>query len=135
MAFIKTKRNYVYAYEPQDGDGMVRTLLGPGKGGDGVYRCLLTQPIDQWQAAVDWAVSMADQFEHPGYIVPITPDEFAADHGDALRQGFHTMTPAERHELRRAVVTTAAAVMRDCHDPDVRAEAFDVLVKMGAVAP
>lgn len=134
MAIIKTKRNYVYAYEPQHGDGMVRTLIVAGEAGGGGYRCLTTQHIDQYQVAVDWAVSMADQFEHPVHIVPITLDECRPDHGDELQRRFNEMTPAERHELRREVVTTAATVMRDCNDPDVRADAFDVLVKMGAVA-
>ena len=77
MAIIKTERNYVYALDPQDGDSLVETLIGPGAGGGDAYRRLLVQPIGRYQAAVDWAVSMADQFEHPIRLVPMTAGEFA----------------------------------------------------------
>jgi hypothetical protein len=39
-------------------------------------------------------------------------------------------SPDEVRALRKDVVTTCATVMRDCHDPAVRAEAYDVLASM-----
>lgn len=133
MAIIKTQRNYVYALDPQDSDCMVETQIGPGAGGGNTYRRLLVQPISEYQAAVDWAVSMADQFEHPIRLVPISAAEFADEHRDAFQQCFDAMSPAERFELRREVVATAAAVMRDCENGEIRADAYEVLVKMGVV--
>ncbi len=75
MAIIKTKRNYVYALEPLDDDCMVETLIGPG-GTPSSYRRLIAQPIDRYREAVSFAVGIADQFEHPIHIVPITAGEF-----------------------------------------------------------
>ena len=122
MAIIKTERNHVYALEAMEGDCWVRTLVNG--------RTLLTEHIDQYQAAVDWAVSIADQFEHAIHIVPINPDDFMRSDGDKLERRLAEMPPEQRHALRQEVVTAMAEVMRDCHDPAIRAEAFDVLAKM-----
>jgi hypothetical protein len=130
MPVHMTERNFVTAYEPLPDDMMVRTIIS---GGDGSARTLSTQHIDQYKAAVDWAVSMADQFEHPVHVVPISAEEYGADHGDALQQRFDAMTPDERRELRQEIVRAMATVMRDCGDTRVRADAFDVLVQIGAV--
>lgn len=43
------------------------------------------------------------------------------------------MTDHERGELRQLVVKACAEVLRDCADGDVRADAYDVLVKMKVV--
>lgn len=130
MPVHMTKRNLVGAYEPLPDDMMVRTII---IGGDGKLRTLTTQHINQYNQAVEWAVSMADQFEYQVYVVPISAEEYGADHGDALQRRFDTMTPDERRELRQAVVRAMAVVMRDSGDTRVRADAFDVLVKIGAV--
>jgi hypothetical protein len=130
MAIIKTKRNYVYAYEALDRDCWVQTLIG---GGDGVRRILLTQPIDQYEEALGWAVSMADQLAYPIHVVPIDGTDFMRRHGEQLERRLAEMTPEELRMLRQKVVTTAAEVMRDCHDPEVRADAFDLLRMMGVV--
>lgn len=130
MPVHRTKRNIVAAYEPLPDDMMVRTIV---HGGDGSARTVSTQHIDQYKQAVDWAVSMADQFEYPVHVVPISAEEYGADHGDALQRRFDAMTPDQRRELRQAVVRAMATVMRDCGDTRVRAEAFDVLVQIGAV--
>ena len=37
-----------------------------------------------------------------------------------------SMAHQERGEMRQIVVTTAAEVMRDCDDPEIRADMFDV---------
>lgn len=69
MVAIHTSRNVVTALEPMEGDLWVETLLG---GGDGVTRRLSLLPIRQYQQAVDWTVSVADQFALPIHIVPIS---------------------------------------------------------------
>lgn len=128
MAIIQTERNHVYAYEVTERDCMVQTLIGPGTGEP--YRVLLTQPIDQYQAAVDWAVKMADQFQHPVHVVPIDSDDHVTLNREALERRLAELSPDEVRALRKDVVTTCATVMRDCHDPAVRAEAYDVLASM-----
>jgi hypothetical protein len=125
MSIIKTERSHVYAYEPLPRDSWVETLIGGKR--------MAMQPIAQYQAAVDWAVSMADQFDPPIHIVPIDANDLAVLQGERLERGLAAMSPDERHELRREIVTTAALAMRDCPDPDVRADAYAVLGKMGVV--
>ena len=125
MSIIKTERNHVYAYDPLPRDSWVETLIG--------NRRMSMQPIAHYEQAVAWAVSMADQFDPPIHIVPIDANDLSALHGEQLERGLAAMTPNERHELRREVVTTAALAMRDCPDPDVRADAYEVLGKMGVV--
>lgn len=130
---IQTARNVVITERPEPDDVFVRvSLLGPG-GEPGTARphCLRYEPVSNYQAAVDWAVSMADQFAKPIYVVPLS-------HNDILRTGrWHRfakfiagMNDQERGELRRMIVTTAAEVMRDCDDPEIRADMFDVLRKL-----
>jgi hypothetical protein len=125
MAVIHTKRNMVCAIEPMERDSWVETLIGGKR--------IAMQPIAQYEAAVKWAVSMADQFDPPIHIVPIDANDLAVLRGESLERGLAALTPDERHELRREIVTTAALAMRDCPDPDVRTDAYAVLGKMGVV--
>jgi hypothetical protein len=125
MAVYHTKRNMVAAYEPEPQDRWVKTVIGT--------RCLLVQHIDQYQQAVDWAVSMADQFDPPLHILPFDVNDMVKLNRHRLERGLASITPEERHQLRQAVVATCAEIMRDCDDPAIRAEAHEVLVKMRAV--
>jgi hypothetical protein len=129
MSIIRTKRNHVSAYEPLDRDIMVETLLTFGTGSNSC-RFLTVQPIDRYQAAVDWAVSIADQFELPIQVVPIDVIDFVSLFRTRGERGLPSMTP----ELWRDVATTCAEVMRDCNDPAIRAKLFDLLVKMKIVS-
>ena len=125
MAVVHTQRNMVCAIDPLERDSWVETLIGGKR--------MAMQPIAQYEAAVDWAVSMADQFDPPIHIVPIDANDLDKLHGERLERGLAAMTPDQRHQLRREVVTTAALAMRDCPDPDVRSDAYAVLDKMGVV--
>jgi hypothetical protein len=130
MTTITTLRNKVVTDEPEADDVMVYVGWTGPSDKLGVLRSFATRymPISEYQAAVDWAVGMADQMAHPLYVVPLS-------HNDILRTGRWTpyrdfiagMTDQERGELRRIVVTTAAEVMRDCDDPEIRADMFHVL--------
>jgi hypothetical protein len=44
-----------------------------------------------------------------------------------MRAAIQNMNDQERGEMRRAVVTTCCEVMRDCDDPEIRADMFHVL--------
>ena len=130
---IQTTRNVVITEQPEPEDVFVRvSLMVPGdEPGTRTVRHLPYEPVSQYQAAVDWAVSMADQMAYPIHVVPLS-------HNDILRTGRWTpfrdfiagMNDQERGELRRMIVTTAAEVMRDCDDPEIRADMFDVLRKL-----
>ena len=123
MSVIKTKANYVYAYEPQADDTHVWTLiLSPTE-----RYVLTTQGIEAYQAAVNWAVSMADVMARPITILPITAVEFIKANRARLENGLARMTALERGELRQVVVKRMLAAMRDSDDPALRAEAHEVL--------
>jgi len=72
MSIIKTKRNFVCAYEPAPSDVFVETWI---RGEPNRYR-LLTQPIDRYAEAVNFAVSLADQMGSPIDVIPITAAEY-----------------------------------------------------------
>jgi hypothetical protein len=127
MAIIKTDTNIVAAYDPMDADAYVEARIG--------NRCLPAQPIEHYNQMVKWAVSMADQFDPPLHILPITGAEYIHTNREQLERGLAAMTPSERHGLRKRMVADLARVMRDCCDPEVRAEAYAVLTKMRVVQP
>ena len=126
MAVIKTKANYVYAYEPQAGDTHVWTLIvSPTE-----RYVLTTQGIEAYPSAVDWAVSMADLMARPITILPISATEFIAANRAQLENGLASMTDLERDEMRQVVVNRMLAAMRDSDDPALRAEAHEGLKMM-----
>ena len=84
MAVIATKRNHVYAYEPQAGDTHVQTLVRTA-----TERYVLgTQPIENYADALAWATAIADQLVGPVTLLPITTAEFL----NANRAQFETRT-------------------------------------------
>jgi hypothetical protein len=135
MAVIKTERNFVCAYEPQDGDCFVETWLGGEELDGSAKRWLFTQSIDQYRAAVDWAVGIADQMVHPLEVVPITGAEYLRCNRDAMEKTLMGMSDQERGELRQWAIKACVEILRDCDDPAVRAEAYDALVQMKVVRP
>ncbi len=133
MSVIRTKTNMVCAYEPEADDLFVQVVWhGPGE--DGRHLRAFEGPpwpIEDYAATLQWAVGIADQMRFPLYVVPLrAKDALATDH---MRRAVAGLTDQERGELRRLVVATLAEVMRDCDEPDVRADAYDVLVDMGVV--
>jgi hypothetical protein len=74
---------------------------------------------------------MADQMAHRIYVVPLSHrDILLTGRFDPMRVAIQRMDDQERGEKRRGVVTTCCEVMRDCDDPEVRADMFDVLRKL-----
>lgn len=127
---IQTTRNVVITEQPEPDDVFVSiSLLGPGdEPGVCHPRSLGYEPVSNYQAAVDWAVSMADQFAKPIYVVPLNHrDILLTGRFDPMRAAIQNMTDQERGKMRRAVVTTCCEVMRDCDDPEIRADMFHVL--------
>ena len=126
MAIITTARNHVYAYEVQADDTHVQTIIrSPTE-----RYVLTTQGIEEYQTAVAWATSMADEMAHPLTVLPISAPEFMQANRARLENGLSRMTDAERDELREVVVNRLLETMRDNDDPAMRAEAFEVLKMM-----
>ncbi len=130
MTTIATLRNKVITEMPEADDVFVRvSFMVPGdEPGTRSVRHLRYEPVSDYQAAVDWAVSMADQMAYPIHVVPLSHrDIFRTARFDPFRAFIAGMNDQERGELRRIVITTAAEVMRDCDDPEIRADMFNVL--------
>jgi hypothetical protein len=134
MPVIKTARNRVVIEEPEADDRFARVVWhGPHE--DGLHLRGFEGPpwpIADYQATIDWAVSMADAMAHPLYVVPMrNRDVFRP--ADLLRALPH-LDDQDRGRLRATVVKTMAEIMRDCDDPAVRADAYEVLAQMKVVA-
>jgi len=136
MTTITTQRNRVITEEPEADDVFVRvSLTVPGdEPGRLSVRHLPYQPISDYQAVVAWAVSMADKMAYPIHVVPLSHNDiFRTGRWHPFRDYIAGMNDQERGELRRIVVTTAAEVMRDCDDPEIRADMFDVLRQLKVI--
>lgn len=74
MTVIRTKTNWVIAHEPEPGDRYVHVVwFGPA--GDGRHLRAFEgppEPLDTFQASVEWALSMADFMVSPIYVTPLT---------------------------------------------------------------
>jgi len=131
MSVKHTKRNMVCAYDPLPEDLFVETWL---IGSEGRF-CLSTFPIDRYDEAVAWAVSMSDVMARHIELVPITGEEYLERNREGIQRYFASMTNQERGELRQLVVNTCTTVMRDSSDPDLRIEAHGVLLKLKVIKP
>jgi hypothetical protein len=133
MTIIRTQRNMVRVFEPQpEHDMFVETLTCPNDGSN-VYRTLFVQPIAHWQEALDWAVEIADQMKSPVIIAAIGGKSFLRRHEQRVQRALRGMNDQQRGEMRQVVIATCASVMRDCDDRQLRAECFDILVKLRVV--
>ena len=135
MPIIKVDGNRVAADEPGPDDTHVRVVwFGPPQ--DGLHLKIFEGPlqrIEDYDAAVAWAVEMAAQMVHPLYVVPLSGVE--ALRTDEMQDAVAGLTDQQRGELRRHVAATLARIMRDCDDPIVRADAHAVLIQMKVVSP
>lgn len=135
MPIIKCGDNRVAADEPGPDDTHVRVVwFGPPQ--DGLHRQQFEgppEPVENFEAAVAWAVGMAAQMVFPLYVVPMTGAQVLRT--ERVQRALASLGDQQRGELRREVLTMLARVMRDCDDPVVRADAHEVLVQMGVVTP
>lgn len=130
MTTITTQRNRVITEEPEAGDVFVYVGWSGPTDDPQMRRTMSTRymPITEYQACVDWAVSMADQMSHPLYVVPLNYSDIRnTGRFKPICDAVASMTDQERGAMRAVVVTTAATVMRDSDDAGIRADMFDVL--------
>lgn len=137
MPVIETKENRVVALPPKDDDQFFQIMwLGPAAGLDDPFAAQFRgppQPMEAYQAAIDWAVDIADQMRFPLYVIPLSNAEVLDS--QEIRRVVASLTSDQRGELRRLAVATLARVMRDSSDAKLRAEAYDQLTNMGVVRP
>jgi hypothetical protein len=134
MPIIKCGDNRVVTDEPEADDTHVQVVwFGPPQ--DGAHKKIFEgplEPVENFEAAVTWAVEMAEQMVFPLYVVPLTGAQVLRT--EQAQRAFANLTDQQRGELRRGVTGMLARVMRDCDDPVVRADAHEVLVQLRAVA-
>ena len=80
---LHTQRNRVITEEPEPDDAFFFiTLLGPAFGEDLFNPRVLSpsrlplRPITEYQQGLDWALSVAYQFERPIYVCPMSANQF-----------------------------------------------------------
>ena len=136
MPVIKTKRNKVVAddLEPDDVVILVAWRAPTVDGEHQRYIELPWQPISEYNETLDWAISIADQITHPIYILPLSHRDILQTSRFAPYRKFLTnMNEQERAEVRQIIVDSCAAIMRDSDTPTLRADAFNILAKLGVV--
>ena len=136
MPVHKTERNKVVADDPEPDDLFVQVVWhGPPEEGGKFLRQFEgpIMPIAEYQATVDWAVGIADQMRFPLYVAPLRAVD--AIRTERFQRAILRLTDQDRGELRRMVAATLAEVMRDCDNPKVRADAYDVLLDMKVIRP
>lgn len=136
MTTITTQRNKVITEEPEADDVFVRVSLTvpTDESGKLTVRHLPYQPISDYEAAVAFAVSMADQLAYPIHVVPLSYSDIRnTGRFKPICDAVAGMTDQERGEMRQIVVTTAAEVMRDSDDPAIRSDMFHVLRQLKVI--
>lgn len=135
MPIIKCGDNRVVIDEEPTADHTHVRVVWFGYSTDGKRRVAIEgplEPIEDYEAAVNCAVGMAEMMVFPLYIVPMTGVEVLRT--EQAQQAFANLTDQQRGELRRDVTGMLARVMRNCDDPVVRADAHEVLVQLRVVA-
>lgn len=138
MTTISTQRNRVITEEPEPDDVMVEVILfGEGDTPGAICaRKLRHLPITHYRECLDWAVGIADHMTHPLYVVPLNHNDiFRTKRWEPYRAFIASMDDQERGEMDAIVVATCLEVMRDCSDPNVRADCYDMLAKLGVIHP
>jgi hypothetical protein len=133
MTIFQRRSNRVVADEPEQTDMFVRVVWF-GSNPDGSRGNPIEtppQPIEEYQQAVDFALSIADQMAHSVFVMPLRFRDLYPP--EKLQRLWDQMTEVEREDLRRVVVTSCAKTMRDSDDRKLREAAHGVLVDMGVV--
>lgn len=136
MTTITTQRNRVITEEPEVDDVFVRVSLTaygvePGRL---TVRHLPYQPISEYQAAVDWAVGIADELTFPVHVVPLSYSDIRnTDRFQPICEAVASMDDQQRGAMRATVVNSMVEVMRDCDDWQVRADCFDILTQLKVI--
>lgn len=135
MAIINTQRNSVHFEEPEADDVFINvSFIAPV--GDGIHSRPVSLgwfPVSGFRDWVNWAVGMADQMARPIYILPLSHNDiFRTGRFDPYRELIENLS---EQEMRDFMIGNCAALMRDCDDPAIRANAYDMLVQLKAFRP
>jgi hypothetical protein len=136
MTTFNTLRNKVVADEREPNDVLVYVGWTGQADDNGVRQRFKTKymPIAEYQACIDWAVSIADQMAHPLYVVPLSANDILrTERWTPYANMLANLNDQQWGELRQVVIATCASIMRDCDDRQLRAECFDILVQLKVI--
>ena len=124
--------NCVAALAPSPGDLFVVTAIG-GK-------VVFLQGAHDYEKALRLAETFAEQMPPPNRpftvkVLGMSLDELLAFKGISRDEFAASISPEADVETRRLAVATCKEALRDCNDPAVRRDAYDLLVSIGELAP
>jgi hypothetical protein len=138
VAIISTERNRVYAYQRTPEDVLVAvSWLAPI--GDGQHLRTISlpcQPISEYDAMVEWAVSIADEMAHPIHVLPLNhADIFKTGRWEPYRKFLSDLNDQDRAQVQRIMIDAAIALTLDSNVRSVRAEGLRQLIALGVLRP
>jgi hypothetical protein len=121
--------NRVAALAPGPGDLFVVGML--------FGKRVFVWPITDYDRAITTTQAFARQITQPRpftiKVLPMSLDELLAHMGMTRAELAAGVSPAMEQEFRQLGIEACMKVLRECNEPQVRAEAVDLLTSMGAL--
>lgn len=120
------------------------TTMAPGPGDLFVVTTMFgkrvfVEPVDQYDRAVRVAEGFARRLTHDRPVVirvlPMSLAELLAHMGLTQAELAAEGSPEASDRDRQLVIDTCMAALRECNEPAVRQEAYDLLSNLGAIKP
>lgn len=123
--------NRVATMAPGPGDLFVVTTLGGKR--------VLVDPIADYEKALRIAEAFARQMAQPRpltiKVIPMSLPEMLAHIGTTPKRLAAGLSPDDEASDRQLVVDTCMSALRECNEPQVRKDAYDLLVSIGVMKP
>lgn len=121
--------NHVAALGPSPGDLFVVTMIGGKR--------VFVEPVTQYEKAVGLAEAFARAMTQPRpftiKVLCMTFGELIAHMGHRREDYANALSPEDAERDRQAKISACMDLLRTCNDPQVRADALDILKEMGAI--
>jgi hypothetical protein len=121
--------NCVAAVGPAPGDLFVVTTIGGKR--------VLVEPVTYYEKALALAEAFARATTQPRpftiKVLCMTFGELIAHMGHKREDYADALSPEDAERDRQANISACMDLLRTCNDPQVRADALDILKKMGAI--
>jgi hypothetical protein len=119
--------NRVASLAPGPGDTFVVTTIQGQR--------VAVQPIADYEKALTTAEAFAGQTKHPIKVLCMSLRELLTFMGMTPAEFGAGMSPKAEVEFRQLAAAACRDALRDCNEPSVRADAYDLLVNLGIIKP
>ncbi len=117
--------DYVAAHPPIPGDiFVVTTIYG---------KRVAVQSVGDYERAAATARAYASKLRRPIKVLCMSLHELLAFMGISAADFAAGISPELDQELRQSAIDACYSAMRECPDPSVRADAYELLIEMGVV--